>query len=128
MNANDRQVDGTHYQAAIQHWDFVEVNGMGYLEGCATKYVARNRKKYASPLVDLEKALHYVEKLKALYIFGVRGNRVTHITISPDAFAAANGLTREEKRIVALLLLWKTEYELDLAIHSIKQLIEAARG
>ena len=38
MTANDRQIGGDHYQAELQHWDFIELNGLGYLEACATKY------------------------------------------------------------------------------------------
>jgi len=59
--ANDRQVGGDHWQAEYQHWDFVGDIGLGYLGGCATKYVFRWRNK--NGLVDLEKAIHYVEKM-----------------------------------------------------------------
>ena len=64
MSANDRQVGGRHYKtgAIMEHWDLIERFGIGYLEGCATKYIARWRLK-ERPLEDLEKALHYVEKL-----------------------------------------------------------------
>ena len=62
-NANDRQVGGTHYKgAALQHWDWVGELGLTYLEGCATKYVIRARKKNGAE--DLAKARHYLEKLK----------------------------------------------------------------
>ena len=61
MAANERQVGGTHYQAEIQHWDYVLANGLGYLEGQITKYVTRWRKK--GGVEDLEKARHYLEKL-----------------------------------------------------------------
>ena len=62
MAANDRQVGGDHYQSPIQHWDLITENlGPVYLIGCATKYVARNRFKNGKQ--DLEKALHFVEKL-----------------------------------------------------------------
>ena len=62
MTANEKQVGGTHYAAPIQHWDYVQtVLGGRYLEGCATKYVSRWRKKGGEQ--DLEKASHYIEKL-----------------------------------------------------------------
>jgi len=64
MNSpNSRQVGGSHYAQGgdFQHWDLVERYGLGYLEGCATKYIARHRSKNGKE--DLEKALHYVEKL-----------------------------------------------------------------
>ena len=59
-SANDRQVAGSHYQSAYQHWDFVADTGMPYLLGCATKYLTRWRKK--NGVQDLEKAIHYIDK------------------------------------------------------------------
>ena len=64
MSANERQVGGDHYRSRYQHWDFVEEGGLGYLEGCATKYVSRWRQK--NGVQDLEKAEHYVQKLVEL--------------------------------------------------------------
>lgn len=61
MSANDKQVDGNHYKAKVQHWDFVVSNNLPYLEGCITKYVTRHRKK--NGLQDLYKAKHFLEKL-----------------------------------------------------------------
>lgn len=65
MSANDKQIAGTHYQGTYQHWDFVEDTGIGYLLGCATKYISRWRKKNGTQ--DLEKALHYLEKYQEKY-------------------------------------------------------------
>ena len=46
MSANDRQVDGTHYQSdGIQPWDYIDSHGMDYLEGSVIKYVTRWRAK-----------------------------------------------------------------------------------
>ena len=39
MSANDRQVDGKHYQLEIQPWDYITLNRLGYLEGNIIKYV-----------------------------------------------------------------------------------------
>lgn len=62
MNANKKQVGGEHYRgAAYQHWDWCVENNLGYLEGQVTKYLSRWRKKNGRQ--DLEKALHYAEKL-----------------------------------------------------------------
>ncbi len=59
---NNRQIDGTHYKKhAIQPWDFIHRNGIGYLEGCAIKYLVRWRDK--GGIADLQKAQHYIEKL-----------------------------------------------------------------
>ena len=62
MNANDRQEGGNHYRnKAIQPWDYIAGNGIGYLEGCAIKYLSRWREK--GGVADLRKARHYVDKL-----------------------------------------------------------------
>ena len=61
MSANSKQIGGTHYQGAIQPWDFITSNNLGYLEGTAVKYLARWRKK--NGIEDLRKAIHFIEKL-----------------------------------------------------------------
>lgn len=61
-SANERQVAGTHYGGATwQHWDWTVENSLGYLEGQVTKYISRWRRKNGRE--DLEKALHYADKL-----------------------------------------------------------------
>lgn len=60
--ANSRQVGGGHYQEqGIQHWDYVIANHIPYMEAQIIKYVSRWRAK--NGLQDLEKALHFLEKL-----------------------------------------------------------------
>lgn len=62
MVANDEQVGGRHYiEKAIQPWDFIVANDLGYLEGCIVKYVSRYKDK--GGVEDLIKAAHYLEKL-----------------------------------------------------------------
>jgi hypothetical protein len=61
MNANDTQTGGTHYQVAIQPWDYIIANGLGYLEGNVIKYVTRYKNK--GGIEDLRKAQHYLTKL-----------------------------------------------------------------
>jgi hypothetical protein len=62
MSANDTQVGGSHYKnKAIQPWDFIAANNLGYLEGNIVKYVSRWQDKDGA--ADLYKALHYLEKL-----------------------------------------------------------------
>lgn len=66
-NANEELHDSMvkhpkHYNDnSIEHWDYVEELGYGYLLGCATKYVFRNRHK-GSKDQDLDKVLAYCEK------------------------------------------------------------------
>lgn len=59
--ANNKQVDGSHYNKPVQPWDFIHANGMGYLAGNIVKYISRYQDK--NGLVDLYKAKHYIEKL-----------------------------------------------------------------
>lgn len=61
MSANNNQVGGLHYQKAIQPWDYIIANNMGYLEGNIIKYISRYKDK--NKMQDLLKAKHYLEKL-----------------------------------------------------------------
>lgn len=62
MSANNEQVGGDHYKShVIQPWDYITVNGLGYLEGCIIKYVSRYKDK--GGVEDLKKAKHYLDKL-----------------------------------------------------------------
>ncbi len=62
MAANDIQHGGDHYKTkAIQPWDFIVSNNIGFLEGNAIKYLCRWREK--GGVQDLEKARHYIDKL-----------------------------------------------------------------
>lgn len=60
--ANNNQIGGTHYTSkAIQPWDYIVANELGYLEGNIVKYVSRWRAK--GGIEDLRKARHYLDKL-----------------------------------------------------------------
>lgn len=60
--ANQVQVGGEHYKhKAIQPWDYIAANGLGFFEGNVVKYVTRWRDK--AGLEDLRKARHYLDKL-----------------------------------------------------------------
>lgn len=60
--ANKKQVQGSHYKEyAIQPWDYILANELGYLEGSAIKYITRFKKK--GGVADLQKAIHFLEKL-----------------------------------------------------------------
>ena len=64
MSANDRQVGGSHYKRAggEEHWDRVHRLGLNYWQAAATKYIERCYLK-GDPVQDLQKAVHYLEKL-----------------------------------------------------------------
>ena len=61
MAANEKQIGGTHYKAAVECWDYIIANELGYLEGTAIKYLTRWKKK--NGVEDLKKAIHFIEKL-----------------------------------------------------------------
>ena len=60
--ANEQQIGGAHYATkAIQPWDFIIANNLGYLEGNVVKYVSRWKDK--DGVQDLKKAKNYLQKL-----------------------------------------------------------------
>ncbi len=60
--ANAKQEGGSHYKnKAIQPWDYIIGNELGYLEGNIVKYVSRWKDK--GGVEDLKKAQHYLQKL-----------------------------------------------------------------
>ena len=62
VKARSRQVGGSHYsKMTIQPIDFIEENGLTFLEGNVIKYVVRHRDKHGKQ--DLEKAMHYLQLL-----------------------------------------------------------------
>lgn len=106
-DANTRQHGGNHYQSGLQHWDVMGDNyGIAYHIGCATKYVSRWKKK-GTPILDLEKAVHFVDKAKELWIAGRRGETVYVPTDVIERFVIANDLEMQER--VVLLNLWRCD-------------------
>jgi hypothetical protein len=62
IGANAVQYGGHHYKhKAIQPWDYISSNGMGFLEGSIIKYVSRYQDK--NGVEDLQKARHFLDKL-----------------------------------------------------------------
>ena len=122
---NGIQHGGVHYQATYQHWDWAENNGLGYLESAATKYVARWRTK-GVPILDLEKAGHYVQKLMALFLAGTRKPRGHAPVEDTVRFCAANNLISREQHFCILLSSWSQEADLERALELIDQLLVVA--
>jgi hypothetical protein len=126
LSVNDRQVGGTHYRSALQHWDLIERNGIGYLEAAATKYVTRWRSK--GGVQDLEKAVHYVEKLIELFEEGVRTARGTVDHVMLATYAEANKLNDAERNIITILCRWSLREDLFMAQQGILMLVRKAMG
>lgn len=99
MSANNTQIGGKHYKSEYQHWDFVQDMGLGYLIGCATKYVARHRKKNGKQ--DLEKAVHYINKHTETNRGETHKNTTKRKTI--NCFVADNNIGQREAWVVEYL-------------------------
>lgn len=106
VDPNSMQIDGSHYQKkSYQVWDFAENNGLGGLEMCIIKYVCRWRDK-GNGYIDLQKAIHYVDKLIDLCL---NRNRVAKGVASWDDirhFCRAQNLEMAEEDVVLLISKW----------------------
>lgn len=120
--ANEYQVGGSHYGVkSYQHWDWIEDHSVGYLEGCATKYLMRWKEK--NGIADLQKARHYIQKLIELHTQSGMKNRSNHEE-------SESGLDRffpkpcPERFICYLLFNWYGSNDLKLAYEAVSQLIQ----
>jgi len=127
MTANSTQISGDHYKTkGAQHWDMVEQNHMGYLEGCATKYIIRWQRK--DGLRDLEKAEHYVFKILEEYNVNGRDNPAipsTELEFQWGKFCADTEVFYPENQICMNLMNWKNEIDLIKVLCLINKLIGA---
>lgn len=121
------QVGGDHYQAEYAHWDWCAETGLGYLEGNATKYLARFRKKQGRQ--DLEKASSYVQKLLAVPGLVPARERLGWSPERLAKFTRSAGLTGlPEARLIVLIDSWRTDNDLREVLLGIQELISATRG
>lgn len=127
--ANARQVGGAHYSgSAYQHWDYAIDLKMSHLEGAATKYLSRAGNKADVPRYqDLEKCLHYLEKLQEVFKEGRLTPLRTRLQIAevhnPGAHVARfvacsmGGAAFTARAVAAMVALasWATEEDLNAA-------------
>lgn len=128
-NPNDRQVGGDHYKGGaggLDHWDVVELNGVGYLEACATKYVQR-RKDPKARVQDLEKAKHYSEKALQLYNDDLRRPRGCVPVRIIKRWVNQFKLSELEFLVIRLLFNWRQPSEMHAALAGIDDLIALER-
>ena len=124
--ANDMQVGGDHYRSSLQHWDVVSTWNVPYLEGCASKYVSRWRKK--NGLQDLEKALHFTNKLREVVIHN--GSNYQSAVVPAQVvheFVIANDLEMQERSVLYYLWGWRDVGDITKAIAGIEALIREAK-
>lgn len=122
---NTYQHGGKHYsESAYQVWDFCALNAIPFLEGSAIKYIARSRKKHATPTEDIRKAIHFVEKIRSLYdghyyiphgFFHVVPTQELTV-MNARRLAEANHLDELETNAIVLLCVWQGIRDLDQLI------------
>lgn len=134
QNANERQVGGTHYAGTFQHWDFVAIGDVDYFTGQVTKYLSRYDKK-GQPLQDVDKAMHYAQKLLELRRER-RGPlptlhvslRITAVNMLCDSLGLPEAPTVETaeraaaRRAIVAISCWQDEDDLRTAIDAIDAL------
>jgi hypothetical protein len=123
MKANDTQVGGAHYKGAeYQHWDMCADADLRHQESAASKYLARWDLK-GLPAQDLQKSLHYVQKLRELVFEGRRNpqQRAIHARETMQHFCDSHGYTGMKRESLLRLATWRNDSDL----HELELLIEA---
>lgn len=102
MNANERQVGGTHYKVGEEeeHWDRAWRLGFDPFQYQITKYVERWKLKDGIP--DLEKALHFIEKyIELARRDGIKGARQgLELTVNIEGVDAVTEALDAAKKVV----------------------------
>lgn len=55
------EVGGEHYKMAIEPWDFIQANGLGFDEGNIVKYASRHKQKNGTE--DIKKIISYAKHI-----------------------------------------------------------------
>lgn len=67
MSALDKQIGGGHYrEGGIQPVQYIEANGIGFLEGCVIKRLTRHAREGGKGAQDIDKAIHELQLLRQL--------------------------------------------------------------
>lgn len=127
MSEQPEQVGGNHYESEYQHWSWVIDAGLGYLEGCATKYVSRWWKK--NGLQDLLKAKTYVQKMIVNYdaVYALSIEPPDDIDLINARFGKANKLPELEYQFCCLMSDWQSTQQLEFAMQLLDSLITSAQ-
>jgi hypothetical protein len=126
MTANETQVGGDHYRTPYQHWDLAVKIPLGFLDGCVTKHVTRWRKK--NGIQDLQKALHYLDKLIEVGDYNIKRNPIAPADIEVKRFAEANDLTFLEYQFIFLMCTYDREKTLRNARHILQIIINQEKN
>lgn len=122
MSATNNQVGGTHYQVPYPHWHLMAKLGLGYFEGCTTKYVVRWRDK--NGLQDLQKALSYLNELQSLGIAPIRSASFGEVAVEVSRFNRLNNVGSLEGAYIAAICTWQQHSDLDEARSLLLQLFD----
>ena len=111
-DVNLKQVGGKHYRTKYQHWDLMIKYDVPYMEAQMTRYVTRARKK--NGIEDLEKGVHYLEKVLSLPhydpIYIKRPKAIPSWDIKD--FCDSNYLNEIESALIHNILQWANPKEL----------------
>lgn len=126
MTANERQIGGAHYKTSYEHWDLCVMVPLGYLEGVVTKYVTRWRKK--NGIQDLEKAMHYLDKLMEVNKNTFQPSSIDRMVIIDEVarFAQANELTFLEEQFILAICTYQIIENLEAARLILQEIMENA--
>lgn len=125
---NKRQVGGTHYRRRPrQHWDFAAEANLGYFEGVITKYLDRYDAK--NGLEDLEKALHYAEKLLSVEgVYQPRTRPAIGDLLLAQEFCALNEYPADVELALIAAVTWRSRQDLEILCYRIKLLIKPLKA
>jgi len=132
MDPNERQIGGQHYReanAAYQHWDLVAEYGLSYFTGNITKYATRWRNKEG--VKDVEKAVHYTDKLISLYVGELFSFHNRVIPTQMDRlyrYCDEQHLTALETEVVELAVGYRSMHDLRRLRAVLLLLLEQAQG
>lgn len=130
MTANDRQVGGTHYavpNGGVSHWDYCVEAEVTNLEYAASKYVSRWRKK--NGLIDLEKAVHYLEKRIESVNQGIGVKRGVNKRESLfNRFIKDNNIPQRERVVIDNIVHWRRIDQLYEAHATLCEIIREYKG
>lgn len=127
-SANDRQPGGAHYgpgTGSFQHWDFIHESKLDWCGANATKYIARWWKK-GTPVLDLQKVIHYLQKRNEQGILARLGIEPLpyNVGIAMEALqrwiSAGAGVPEYEQGIITQIILGNN----DQAIHLTQKLLD----
>jgi hypothetical protein len=133
--ANQKQIGGDHYKGRpVEPWDFIEEHDIPFLEACAIKYLTRWKNK--GGLADLDKAVHFMEKVLEIKIEkpertgpGVLSDLAKGTFLQEDLawrnlslrdYCTGNGLDTVAQDLVGRIYNWESERQLKAIIDGLK--------